>query len=284
MACLSKCFSPRPRRWVSNPMRRACLNVFCYWWQKTHPAKFLRLAGFALLFCHSAYAETPVLNPKPGIIGQDDRKPLDSSSWPWQALGRVNQANGGHCTGTLIATDAVLTAAHCLMNRLSGDWLDAQDVVFVAGYRHDEDLGFARGREIVHPVHSIDPRKPVLQDIANDWAVLYLDHPLDVRPIPIHPMLAGEEKPLMLAGYSQERPYMLSMQDGCGVKERVDEDRVFLTDCDSTHGDSGSPLLVRQGKNIWIVGVASAIVVRGPKVGSYAVSASVFAEQTAGVK
>lgn len=77
---------------------------------------------------------------------------------------------------------------------------------------------------------------------------------------------------------------MLSLHDGCGLLERVDGDRVLLTDCDSTHGDSGSPLLIKQRGKIWIVGVASAIAVRGSKTGSYAVSADAFAGQTAGVK
>jgi protease YdgD len=186
----------------------------------------------------------------------------------------------------LIAADAVLTAAHCLMNRRSGEWLNPEDVVFVAGLRRDQDLGFARGREILHSAHDINPRRPVLEDIGDDWAVLYLDRALAVQPIPIK-VLPPEKQPaarLMLAGYSQERPYMLSLQDGCGVLERVDGDRVLLTDCDSTHGDSGSPLLIKKGKNIWIVGVASAIIVRGAAVGSYAVSASSFFGQTARVK
>lgn len=215
-------------------------------------------------------------SPHPGVIGVDDRKPLDSDAWPWQALGRVNQANGTHCTGAMIAPDAVLTAAHCLIDRMSGLWLEPETVVFVAGYRRDADLGYARGRQIAHPEQTINPKHPSLKDIGNDWAVLYLDHALPVRPIPIHALDDSAAKRLMLAGYSQERPHMLSLQEGCGVVERVDDGRVFLTDCDSTHGDSGSPLLVKDGKQIWIVGVASSIVTRGEKVGSFAVSASAF--------
>jgi protease YdgD len=232
----------------------------------------------------AAWADKAALNPKPGIVGQDDRKPLDSAAWPWQAVGRVNQANGIHCTGAMIAADAVLTAAHCLMDRASGVWLSPQDLVFVAGYRRDEDLGYARGREIVHPEHAINPRRPALHDIGDDWAVLYLEHPLPVRPIPVQPLAEGRGGQVMLAGYSEERPHMLSLQEACGVLERVDGDRVLFTDCDSTHGDSGSPLLVRQGRKVWIVGVASAIVTRGAKVGSLAVSASAFAGQAGAVK
>jgi len=252
--------------------------------------KAVPLLACAALLAHSAaaFAEAPAWSPRPGITGQDDRKPLDTAAWPWRALGRLNQADGSHCTGALIAQDAVLTAAHCLMDRRSGAWLEAGEIVFVAGYRRDEDAGFAHGRAILRPPHAVNPRRPALGDIGDDWAVLYLDRPLAVRPIPIHPLPTGGGKQpaahLMLAGYSQERPHMLSLHDGCGLLERVDGDRVLLTDCDSTHGDSGSPLLIKQRGKIWIVGVASAIAVRGSKTGSYAVSADAFAGQTAGVK
>jgi protease YdgD len=270
-----------PRPWVSR-------SVLSAYWKHCNNSVIVWVINCLMIFSYAtdAQAEKPTLNPKPGIIGQDDRKPLDTTAWPWQALGRINQADGSHCTGALIAADAVLTAAHCLMNRRSGEWLNPEDVVFVAGFRRDQDLGFARGREILHSAHDINPRRPVIGDIGDDWAVLYLDHALALRPIPIQVLPAGQHPAarLMLAGYSHERPYMLSLQDGCGVVERVDGDRVLLTDCDSTHGDSGSPLLIKKGKNIWIVGVASAIIVRGAGVGSYAVSASSFVGQTAGVK
>ncbi len=243
------------------------------------------LALAALLAASPAQGETLARKPLPGIIGQDDRVPLDNVTWPWQALGRINQASGTHCTGALIAADAVLTAAHCLMDRRTGLWLNAHDVVFVAGYRRDEDAGFARGRDILRPLLPIDTKNPTVGDVVNDWAVLYLEHALPIRPIPIRPLPPTAENGkktavrLILAGYSQDRPHMLSLHDGCGLLDRLDDGRILVTDCDSTRGDSGSPLLMKQGKNVWIVGVASAIIAQGPKEGSYAVHASVFIDR-----
>lgn len=227
-----------------------------------------------------AAAQTPAA-AMPGIIGHDDRALLDSAAWPWQALGRVNQASGAHCTGALIAADAVLTAAHCLMDRQTGEWLAAEAIVFVAGYRREQDQGFARGRQILHADYRINPRKPSLDDIGHDWAVLYLQHPLPIRPIPVHPLpVAYTAVPLLMrAGYSQDHPHLLSLHKNCTLLDRRDQDRVLATDCDGTFGDSGSPLLLKQGKAVWIVGVTSAVVTRGTPLGSYAVHASAFAEQ-----
>lgn len=235
----------------------------------------------AVLFLSVPCADAARVFPPPGIVGGDDRAPLDSTAWPWQAIGRLNQPHGGYCTATLIAPDAVLTAGHCLTDRRTGQRLAARDLVFVADLRRDDDLGYARGRTLDHAPPADLGTAPGLEALAGDWAVVRLEHPLPIRPVPIRPLPdAGPSPRLQRAGYGQDRPNLLSLHDGCRVSGRLAEGRVLVCDCDGTHGDSGSPLLLREGGRAWIVGVLSAVGVGGG--GNYAVHAAVFQGALAG--
>ena len=53
---------------------------------------------------------------------------------PWEAVGRLDIQGKGFCTGTLIAPDLVLTAAHCLYDCGTGTWIDPSRIEFPAGF------------------------------------------------------------------------------------------------------------------------------------------------------
>lgn len=232
----------------------------------------------------------PAGGQMPGIVGHDDRRPVDSKKWPWQALGRINQPEAqAHCSGALIARDAVLTAAHCVFDYRTRHWLAPGDIVFVAGLRREEDAGYARGRAIRRSPRADPIGRPSPETIAQDWAIVYLDRRLPIRPIPVHALPFGPdsgETPAMrlqTAGYALDRPFQLSVHDGCRIVQRLENDRVFLTDCDSTRGDSGAPLLLRRDREFWLVGVFSAATsAKSETPGSFAVHAEAFSGALSG--
>jgi protease YdgD len=195
----------------------------------------------------------------PGIAGSDDRVIVDSGEWPWAAIGRVNFGGRGFCTGTLVASDVVLTAAHCLFDQKRDRWYRHQEVTFLAGYRRGEAGAIGRARTIVVPPAFRQAARPSLDRIANDWALVVLREPLPVKPLPVRPLAeasAPSDHPQMLcASYGQDRAHLLSVHRGCEISGRMAEGKVLVHTCDATRGGSGAPLFVVTDDGPGLVGL-----------------------------
>ncbi len=195
----------------------------------------------------ATHAVQASLTPE-GVIGEDDRRPLDTWEPPWNAVGKVFAHKGSridYCTATLIAPSVAVTVAHCLHNKRTGKRLRPSAVHFLAGYRKERYIAHRKAKCLkINPAYKLR-RKPTFESVSEEFAFIVLDKPINVLPARIldsRKLKVGDR--LVHAGYCCDRRYLLSVHDGCEVKFL--KGNVVFTDCDTADGASGGPVFVEQ--------------------------------------
>jgi V8-like Glu-specific endopeptidase len=209
--------------------------------------------------------------------GNDDRVMRDTVQAPYGAIGRLNLGLGRqYCSGTLIAPDKVLTAAHCLIDsRTSKPYLPVQ-VHFVAGQRRNTWLDHARARCLLPIKTEPDSDKPDLSQHINDVAIVVLSRPLNVEPAPTAAAYIGDPGPLSHPAYSRSRPYLLSEHSDCRLLHK--SKGMWLTDCDTQYGSSGGPVFTGSDDRRQLIAVMSGVTRADGEMFSIAVPVTIWGQ------
>ena len=130
------------------------------------------LAAAALAVVAAKLSAAQDIPHYPGIRESDGRVIVDPLEPPWNAIAKIQTNSGSRCTGVLVAPATVLTAAHCLYNRLTRGLLQPVSLHVLVGYRE----GVFRWHRLVASYtvgNGFDGGKPPPQ--TADWARIPYD-------------------------------------------------------------------------------------------------------------
>lgn len=183
------------------------------------------------------------------VFDNDDRTVVSESQkgLPWSAIGLLKNSLGS-CTGTLIARDMVLTAAHCVYK--DGDKYTGA-MTFTPNYPHNTETTSVLSTWVGTSFPG--------EDKSLDFAILKLRAPIGDQYGWLNIEMRTPDELLkpdnyILSGYSgdlreENNVQVQSWTDVCSfTKDKVDSEMI-LHNCDTTGGASGASIFYYKDAN-----------------------------------
>lgn len=191
------------------------------------------------------------------IIGDDDRKIVKNTKVkPYKCICYIATTfpNGDSCSGTgwICKDDVLVTAAHVLYKKECGGFF--KDILVIPGRESDgnapygviristnsQGVSTANGKRVAYvPSDYIDSKF-----MSDDYGVVKLPRAIGEKCGHIYTSYKDKylTYPIQMAGYPGEKYPSMYTSDGEIIKYYDD---VLFHDIDSTHGQSGAPILVQ---------------------------------------
>ncbi len=179
------------------------------------------------------------------VYGKGQRKAVTEFKRPFNRIGRLEGPDSTYCTASLVGSNLILTAAHCIANEKHELMTGAYHFILPNGGGTAGVIKFWYGS-----LNAANTRE-------QDWAILKLDAPLGTAngyfgTDDITDIQSQLNHHLMIAGYSSQfsDQYALTYEEGCSIRSLQADGKVGHHDCDAAPGDSGAPILSCVENNI----------------------------------
>ena len=247
-----------------------------------------------VLAATAAAGQAPAWQPAPSrqsssaplpvaVFGSDDRMPTPAKYKDVQEkIGLfVNLRRRTVCTAFCVASDVIVTAAHCLLGTAGERPARFADFWFARNFDIAREqariAGHANGTAAQHVMvgsTSLSMHPPL--DVTHDWALVRLARPacskgvLPVRVLPIDQIVseAGAQHVFQIAYHRDYIPWKPAYSRPCGVAKsfeaadwkRIERDfaepeALLLHTCDTGGASSGSPILLDTPDGPEVIGI-----------------------------